>query len=238
MTCTFLNHHINTFVIRAVSNDFESRDIYNIESTLESGTLIKDDKSTRIIYLHKPAFNRPVIVKKFKFKGCLHSILRSLSVSRAKNYWRGAHALAEIGIITPKPLALIEKKLGPVMTESYIITEFYAGQNAKQLIDTPGKYSKETIEWFANEATTILSALFQNRITHGDTKLPNFMIKDSEVCVIDLDVMRIHPSKSDIRKYIKQDIERFERDWKNHPYKDTIFEKTQKLRNTFLVDEK
>ena len=237
MISPYLRRFIKTSTTSADSTDFSECDISNIDEILKSGTLIKDDKSTRIIYIHKPKFKEAAIVKKFKFKGWLHSILRSLRESRASTYWKGAIALTEAGIITPKPLAFIEKKLGPITTESYIITEFYSGQNAKIVTDQAGYFPRKTIEEFVDKAINILSTMFNNRITHGDTKLPNFMIKGSEVCIIDLDVMRVHTSKNNLKKHIKQDIDRFERDWEEHPYKDIVIPKIKQLRNSFVEDQ-
>ena len=209
-------------------------EVENIIDILRSGTLIKDDKSTRITYVHKPSFNQPVIVKQFKFKGWFHCVLRSISISRAMNYSKSSKLISKLGIITPKVIAAKEKKIGMLSTESYVITEFYTGQNAKILIEHPEYFSKKTFEDFTDKVINILATLFKNNITHGDTKVPNFMIKEQDVCIIDLDVVHIHKSSKKLKKYIRKDIERFERDWESHPYKETVLSKTKILRESFL----
>ncbi|MET4692686.1 protein kinase domain-containing protein [Endozoicomonas lisbonensis] len=201
---------------------------------LKAGTLIKDDKSTRITYAFRPYFENPVIIKKFKFKGWLHSIIRSLNKPRSEIFWEGSQLISALGINTPKALGIVKIKTGPLTTESYVITEFYTGQNAKQLIDHPERFSQKIITEFVDKVIEILATLFKNNITHGDTKVPNFMIKDQDVCIIDLDVVRIHKSPKKLKKHIQKDIERFERDWENHPYKEAVLSKTKILRKSFL----
>ena len=207
---------------------------FDIEGAIKSGTLIKDDNSTRITYIHKPFFEQPVIIKEFKFKGYLHSILRSITNSRAKNYWKSAKILSGLGIETPSAIAMQERKFGLITINSYIVTKFYSGYNAKHLLENPKETTLETIDSFSNSATEILSKLFKNNITHGDTKVPNFMIGNQNICIIDLDVMRINSSMGHIRKYIQKDIARFERDWKGHPYEYVVLKKTKALRELFL----
>lgn len=234
MNCTLLARHVHPFILREDSEETEFYFSSNINKTLKSGTLIKNDKSTKITYVHQPFFDKPVIVKKFKFKGWTHSILRSIDKSRARNYWTSAQAIKNIGINTPSPLAMIEQKLGPIIFESYIITEFYTGQNAKKIIEQPNYYSRDFVENFVDNVVSIMSTMFQSNMTHGDTKVPNFMIKNNEVCIIDLDVVRTHKLGINFKKYIKQDIERFERDWVTHPLKEMVLSKTKYMHELFL----
>ena len=211
-----------------------NRSRIDLKKVVNSGTLIKDDKSTRITYIHKPFFYEPVILKQFKFKGWLHCLLRSLKVSRARNYTCSARLITKLGITTPKVITFNEKKKGCFIIESYVVTEFYKGLNARHLIEQPHFYTKDQINHFVSRVVSILTTLFNNNITHGDTKVPNFMISDSGICLIDLDVVKINKSKRSLKKNISKDIKRFERDWINHPHEKIVTKNMLTLRDKFL----
>ncbi|WP_194842450.1 lipopolysaccharide kinase InaA family protein [Endozoicomonas sp. OPT23] len=201
---------------------------FNFQSLLDHAKIVKDDRSADIFLATDECSQLDVIIKNYKFKGYGHCILRSLHISRAENYWNSAKLLEEINVRTPKPLALILKKSGPLCIESYVITEFIQGQTGQNFIDYPERFSEKETSNFVDGIISALKKMYSHHIIHGDTKTANFIQSQEGTYVIDLDSS--NRSKKGKDHFLK-DLDRLERDWVNHPYKDIAIPKINLLQN-------
>ena len=68
-----------------------------------------------------------------------------------------------------------------------------------------------------SEVVALFKGLFKTmadyRISHGDTKATNFMIKDGRLFVLDLDAMTRSASKAQFREKFSKDLKRFQKNW-------------------------
>lgn len=150
---------------------------------------------------------RKVVIKRYNIKGVGHALSRFWRPSRAWHSWREGHRLQFLGIPTPKPLALIEQRCGPLRGKAWLITEYCAGDNlGDKLASTP-----------ADEDLACMRGLFaqmiEARISHGDLKAKNLLWHDGGPCLIDLDAMCQHQSAAGFRRAWKKDRVRFLRNW-------------------------
>ena len=116
-----------------------------------------------------------------------HTIKRS----RARNGWLHAHRLSMLDIATAKPLAYIEKRKGPLIWKSYLITEYVEGPNLFNFLRdnsaTQQQRSKVT-----QHIAELFEKLQKNRITHGDLKHSNILVTNQALVLTDLDSMKVH----------------------------------------------
>ncbi|WP_330927221.1 hypothetical protein [Candidatus Sororendozoicomonas aggregata] len=194
--------------------------LLSIDSAIEQGELLKSCKATTVS-LYTMGNGQRVIIKRYNPKSTLHSLKRSLILSRARVCWQGALHLAAMGIATPENLAMLEKRQGKWIHYSYVVTEHSEGK-------TLGSYCSEenncTIRGNVyRELEDIFVTFPQVLIAHGDFKSTNFIVENSRVLMIDLDSMKTHRSHCIFRGTYLRDIDRFERNWGNAPEAERLF---------------
>ena len=76
---------------------------------------------------------RMLVVKRYNIKGPAHRINRAFRATRAAVSWKNAHRLKMYGILTAKPVALVEERLGPLRGRAWYIAEYVQGDSARVL---------------------------------------------------------------------------------------------------------
>jgi len=152
-----------------------------------------------------------VVIKRYNYKGLLHSLRHTLKGSRAKRSWLNANRLVLLGIATPQPLAYIEERRGGLLRQSYLITEFKSGQSLHQVLQDR-TLPREQRQHYVEKAMRLMDRLATHNITHGDMKHTNILCHDDEVVLIDLDAMRVHRWRWTHQRKQVQDRDRFARD--------------------------
>jgi hypothetical protein len=95
----------------------------------EPAETCKDSHSamvSRAVLSHEQA-NLPVIIKRPRARNWRRRISQSLAPSRSARGWETGHALLHRDIATARPLALIERRLGPLVLDNLLITEAVPG---------------------------------------------------------------------------------------------------------------
>ncbi|KAF3984432.1 MAG: hypothetical protein HFP81_02320 [Methylococcales symbiont of Hymedesmia sp. n. MRB-2018] len=165
------------------------------------------------------------LVKRYNIKSLSHFISRALRPSRALKSWHNANLLAFYNIKTPAPIAIIEKRFGPIRKTSYFITEYSLGKTYGDFLyqeNTPSDQEKKSI---VASMLTLFQSLKSLKISHGDLKNSNLMIEKEEISLIDLDVMQQHANQRCFEKAHKKDINRFFKNWENDPVNLPYFNK-------------
>ncbi len=125
--------------------------------------------------------------------------------SRAMKVWRAGYGLEVMGIPTPKVVAMIEKRRGPLLFESFILTEWTEGGvglddfwNSKCSPNSEDRL--DIVEEIAlrNQVAEIFRRLHDLRISHGDLKGRNILLKPDrgghhDPQFVDLDAIQLHP---------------------------------------------
>ncbi|SDS26749.1 Lipopolysaccharide kinase (Kdo/WaaP) family protein [Halopseudomonas sabulinigri] len=152
-----------------------------------------------------------VVIKRYNIKGLMHWLKRFWRPSRAWHSWQAAHRLAFLGVATPAPLAMIERRFGPLRREAWLINEYCAGDHLFSVLGESGEMEPD--ETTGPALLKVFQQLVAARISHGDCKATNLLWLDGEVLLIDLDAMQQHQSPSQWQQAWARDRARFIRNW-------------------------
>ena len=151
------------------------------EGFLGPAEIVKDGRSATVFRLKLAGSS--VIVKRYNIKGPGHRLRRWFK-RRALIAWRNGHRLELLMIPTAAPLALIERRWGPLTGQCYLIMEDKGRLDLATEVDAEG--------WLPGRLDQLVE-LFQQLKTaelgHGDTKATNFLVHDNQVHLIDLDAL-------------------------------------------------
>ncbi len=186
----------------------------NLDNAINKGKILKDCKTTTVS-IYKMTDGRKVIIKRYNSKGTFYSLTRSLIESRARACWHGALLLDQMGIDTPKNLAMIEKRVGPWIKNSYLITEYIEGKTLSSIFSEDSDKS----EWLSivHQITDILLTFPRVKVAHGDFKSTNFIVGNNKTFMVDLDSINSFTLSGIFKKSYLRDINRFEHNWAHSP---------------------
>lgn len=94
----------------------------HIEDVIREGEILKSSKASLVAKTKIGA--SPVIVKRYNTHSIWSGVKQWFKVSPAYNAWFYAHWLITNNIPTPKPLAVVEQKLGLIRKRSYYIYNY------------------------------------------------------------------------------------------------------------------
>lgn len=186
------------------------------DAVMAGGQVLKDGNSATVV--QTVLGGTPVVIKRYNIKSRWHFLRHALRRSRARRAWLGGFLLAEAGVPTPEPLALLEHRRCGLLTRAWLVTAYRGGEplDQKQL---------ETHASVVPQVVTIREALAAARISHGDMKASNFLVhEDGALSLIDLDALRWHRSTVTARRALARDWRRFLRNWAKSPDTHAAFE--------------
>jgi len=168
---------------------------------------------------------RMLVVKRYNIKGFAHRISRAFRATRAAVSWKNAHRLTMYGILTARPVALVEERLGPLRGRAWYISEYVQGDSACALCRQPVEDSIDT-QLAGASIVALLQQLASCRISHGDMKATNLILAVNGAAIIDLDAMREHGTDTVFHRMHQRDLDRFMRNWEGCPEIGAFFKKS------------
>ncbi|MCF5162614.1 serine/threonine protein kinase [Pseudomonas congelans] len=155
---------------------------------------------------------RTLVIKRYNIKNFSHWLKRFWRPSRAWHSWREGNRLMFLGIATPKPLAVQEKRFLGLRSKAWLVTEFIDGPD---IIERFAAYveSGDAPEVELLALDRLFAQLIQARISHGDFKGHNLFWHVDRWAMIDLDAMQQHSSQSSFAAAYARDRARFVRNW-------------------------
>jgi tRNA A-37 threonylcarbamoyl transferase component Bud32 len=191
------------------------------EAHLSGCRIIKDGNSSTVFLVSLSG--RPVVIKRYNMKNMWHALRRSYRKSRAWTSWRSAHLLTSVGINTPRPVAMMEKRFGPLRSVSYILNEYVCGTDLYHLLNSACPDKTDFLN-LAVRLGEMLKKFAFSSISHGDFKATNFILSDKgELFIADLDAVKKHRSEIKFKKSFGEDLSRFMQNWKNSPRIESLF---------------
>jgi len=152
------------------------------------------------------------VIKRYNIKGFAHWLKRFWRPSRAWHSWREGNRLAFLGIATPKPLALLERRFLWLRRSAYLVTEHLPGPDIIERF-APFVDSGQAPEPELLALDQLFAELIKERISHGDFKGHNLFWQEGRWALIDLDSMCQHSSLSSFAPAYARDRARFMRNW-------------------------
>ena len=148
----------------------------------QTGIIKQSENSIITTHGKNSDLRRAVCVKHYFYRG-LKYVLKSMAIkSRALKSWIAGNGLLVRGISTPLPLALAEKKFGPFIYESFLITEWLP--DARELNDyirlctSAGLILLVTKYKFIQSLAATIRNLHEKGIYHADLKSTNILVRE------------------------------------------------------------
>lgn len=177
------------------------------DAFIAAGHLLKNGNSATVAQVELDG--RALVVKRYNLKSAAHAASRLLRPSRAWHAWRAAHRLRFIGVGTPRPLAMIEARIGPLRRRAWLVSEHSSGRALGEVLD-PEQPPPAPI---ADALLTTFGSLREALITHGDLKASNLLWQDDSLMLIDLDATTVHHSHAAFTRAWRRDRARLLRNW-------------------------
>lgn len=180
------------------------------DSFIDPDHLLKDGNSSTVAVVNID--ERKYVLKRYNIKSFWHAISRAFRPSRAYHSWRNASVLEMLGVDTAHPFLYLEERVFWIFRRrAYFLCEYLEGP------DLGAEWESQDREIDASELVSHFRKLFSvfadYRISHGDMKATNFLIKADRLYVLDLDAMeRSRTSAKFLEKYSK-DMKRFRKNW-------------------------
>lgn len=159
---------------------------------------------------------RPVVIKRYNLKNWWHRLKRCWRPTRAWHSWQIGHCLRVLGIESPRPLAMVEERWGPLRGRGYLITEYSPGED---IISAFEKADEAQAQLLTERLARMLANFKANSLSHGDLKGTNLLWQpglQGEVCrlaLIDLDAACWHKGRRSWRKAFSKDVARLLRNF-------------------------
>ncbi|WP_129210645.1 lipopolysaccharide kinase InaA family protein [Candidatus Pseudomonas adelgestsugas] len=211
--CTLFSVTRSAFALRATYREAETVLLPVLEQAdelLDQGYLYKTSGAATVAKVD--IAGQSLVIKRYNIKSVAHWLKRFWRPSRAWHSWREGSRLEFLGITTPKPLAVLEKRFLWLRSRAYLVTEYLPGQD---IIERFMPYIEHghapEDELLALEH--LFAELIRYRISHGDFKGHNLFWAQDRWALIDLDTMYQHGSNVSFALAFAKDRTRFMRNW-------------------------
>jgi len=117
-----------------------------------------------------------------------------------------------LGVATAHPFLYLEERVFWLFRKrAYFLCEYIEGHDLGTALE------KQELETSETEIVALFRGLFKimadYRISHGDMKATNFLLKDDKIFVLDLDTMTRNTSKGKFIEKFGKDLKRFRKNW-------------------------
>ncbi len=186
----------------------------DLDGALAQSTLLKDGGSATVGLLNW--HGRNLVIKRYNLKSLGHRLKRFWRPTRAWHSWQAGHRLRVLGIPTPRPVAMIEERFGPLRGRGYLLVEAVEGYD---LLDACRQADEGELMKMSEAISELMQRMARYRVSHGDFKATNLLWQD-RLQLIDLDAVRWHDSDASWQAAFRKDQARLLRNWQagSRPY--------------------
>lgn len=212
--CSLFAAKIGAFGLQVVRRDNQAELqplLNNLDLLTEQGHIYKTGGAATVAQVQLQG--RPLVVKRYNVKSVAHWLKRFWRPSRAWHSWVEGNRLQLLGIATPQPLAVLERRWCWLRGRAYLITEYCGGQDIIARFQAFHDGSPPETDLLALDR--LFAALLRERISHGDFKGHNLFWDErlGRWSLIDLDAMQQHRSARSFARAYARDRARFLRNW-------------------------
>ena len=210
--CSLFAARINAFGLRVVRREVEpllAPLLADPDAYIAAGTLLKSGGTATVARVRLG--ERTLLVKRYNIKGPLHWLKRFWRPSRAWHSWVEGNRLDFLGIATPRPLAVIERRWLWLRGQAWLITDYLDGEDIIARFAPWQQTQAPEAELLAVDQ--LFAALRRERISHGDLKGYNLFWYTGRWTLIDLDAVRQHRRQGSFERAYARDRARFLRNW-------------------------
>ncbi|BFM13989.1 lipopolysaccharide kinase InaA family protein [Maricurvus nonylphenolicus] len=183
----------------------------NPDAYIDVGEKLKEGNSATVAKVEVDG--KKLVVKRYNLKNWRHRLSRCWRPTRAWCSWINAHLLGFSGIQTPRPIAMIEERNGPLRGRGFFIAEACDSPDMLQVVSKlETGTSRSRLEELSQQVKEVFDALWMSRIVHGDMKATNLLVTEEGISVIDLDAM-VESQNPTLSKGLTKDLQRFLKNW-------------------------
>ncbi|WP_166357961.1 lipopolysaccharide kinase InaA family protein [Pseudomonas akapageensis] len=211
--CTLFSVSRGAFALRAIRREEEPAMLpvlAQADALLDKGHLYKTGGAASVGRVQ--VGGRTLVVKRYNIKNMLHWFKRFWRPSRAWHSWVEGNRLDFLGIATPKPLALLERRFFWLRRQAYLVTEYLSGPDMLEHF-APYVATGDVPENELLALDQLFADLIGARISHGDFKGHNLFWDGQRWALIDLDAMCQHHSLHSFAQAFARDRARLLRNW-------------------------
>jgi hypothetical protein len=210
--CSLFAAQIGAFGLRVVRRE-RAEQLQGLladpDAAIARGQALKNGGSATVALVQSES--GPLVIKRYNIKGWLHWLKRFWRPSRAWHSWVEGNRLELLGIATPRPLAVLERRWCWLRAQAYLVTEHCGGEDllarfAPYVDSAPPEVELQALD-------RLFAALLRERISHGDLKGTNLFWDDGCWSLIDLDAMQQHRGQAGFARAYARDRARFLRNW-------------------------
>lgn len=217
-TCSeFIRSHVKGQISisrRDAQGETLSRLLSDPDAFMVDGEILKAGNTCTVVRVK--ADDCDWVIKRYNIKNPLHALSRCFRPTRAWTSWGNAHHLKISGIATPRAVAVIEKRFGPLRSTGYYVCDFQEGPLASTFFAS-GSFDSPVFEEAAKSFVTLFELFRRLGFRHGDCKATNFLMVNNALCVLDLDAMCEPLNQIKFNRLFQADRDRFLQNWKSQP---------------------
>ena len=193
--CSDVEVEKTTYFFQAISRNFASealrQELKNPDDLLEDKQKYRLKSGNTCTVSMTEVDGREIVVKRYNIKNFWHGLSRALRPTRASLSWDNAHRLIIHRVATATPVALLERRYGPIRRQAYFLAEYI---NAPDAVEFFANVSVDSVQksMVADNIAHIFYKLYLLKIEHGDCKATNIKIVGDKPLLLDLDSMREH----------------------------------------------
>ncbi len=161
------------------------------ESLIENGDLLRFGGARQTVRLTWKS--QPYVLKHYVHQSRRHALKQFVQPSRAWSTWQFTHRLADAGVATPRPVACIENRWGPLRRDSFLMYPYVEGRTLRSYFVREAKQSKALRDRLWSQLHQLWDKLRELHASLGDANVRNFIIAPSgQLWLIDLDRSYFH----------------------------------------------
>ncbi|MBK1853595.1 phosphotransferase [Verrucomicrobiaceae bacterium 5K15] len=216
-SCSDFEHHKENgkewLACRDFSSSLKSRLQEDPDQFFTDTSWLKDGNTCTVVEVKEGETS--YILKRYNEKSLSYRLRHALLTPRALMSWSNGHVLRLFGVPTPRPLACLLVRNGPLLKKAYLLMEKADGAALDQISEEDLDRQMPVI---ADQFVQRWHELDALQVTHGDMKSGNFMFsEDGLLSLIDLDGTTFHQTAAAHQQRKEKDLARFLRNWEKRP---------------------
>ena len=211
--CTDVNVKKTHCLFKAIAGEDQFKhlpsDLDFYDNLLGNHPHLKTGRTCTVAHVHFEGVD--IAIKRYNIKSLWHALSRAFRPTRAAKSWANAFRLHILGISTPKPIALIEKRWWGLRGKAYFLSEYLDAPDGHDYFT---KIKNKKLQAVAiKNIVDLFYRMHLLKLSHGDMKSSNIKVLDGNPYLIDLDSMRQHRLDYFALKAHVQDLRRFMQNW-------------------------